>query len=243
MMIGVCLACITYIFLVFISSVVYSTYSLADISSTTIFKFFAVLYFAIAFLAGLSHFICMFKSPGYLIPAKYSSKDSCPKCLASKVLGTHHCSRCQKCVLKMDHHCYWVNTCVGMYNQKIYILFLVYIALFCSSSAVLITAQKVYCEIYFTGGYCAVENGIIWKEYCKMIALIISLFFCAFVVYLLFEQYESISINVSKIDRLKGVGGEADNCFWRNLEVVFGGKASIWWLIPVSKSESDWKRN
>ena len=55
----------------------------------------------------------------------------CRKCTHPKPDRTHHCSTCRRCVLKMDHHCPWFATCVGLHNYKSFVLFLVYISLFC----------------------------------------------------------------------------------------------------------------
>ena len=55
----------------------------------------------------------------------------CKKCQAKKPDRAHHCSTCKRCVLKMDHHCPWLATCVGLYNYKAFLLFLVYLTLFC----------------------------------------------------------------------------------------------------------------
>ncbi|KAJ5690605.1 Zinc finger DHHC-type palmitoyltransferase [Penicillium macrosclerotiorum] len=55
----------------------------------------------------------------------------CKKCQCPKPDRAHHCSTCKRCVLKMDHHCPWLATCVGLYNYKAFLLFLIYTSLFC----------------------------------------------------------------------------------------------------------------
>lgn len=55
----------------------------------------------------------------------------CKKCHVPKPDRTHHCSTCKRCVLKMDHHCPWLSTCLGLHNYKAFVLFLIYVSLFC----------------------------------------------------------------------------------------------------------------
>ncbi|KAL1405134.1 hypothetical protein Q8F55_008757 [Vanrija albida] len=55
----------------------------------------------------------------------------CRKCNGPKPARTHHCSVCKRCVLLMDHHCPWINACVGLHNQRHFVLFMFWITLGC----------------------------------------------------------------------------------------------------------------
>ncbi|TFK49789.1 zf-DHHC-domain-containing protein [Heliocybe sulcata] len=63
-----------------------------------------------------------------------ASVGKCRKCLQPRPERAHHCRICNRCVLKFDHHCpVGVNQCVGLHNERHFILFMVYliIASFC----------------------------------------------------------------------------------------------------------------
>jgi len=74
----------------------------------------------------------------------------CKKCSAKKPDRAHHCSTCKRCVLKMDHHCPWLATCVGLRNYKAFLLFLIYVTLFCWACFA-ISASWIYGSVFVDG--------------------------------------------------------------------------------------------
>ncbi|ODV62420.1 DHHC family palmitoyltransferase [Ascoidea rubescens DSM 1968] len=52
----------------------------------------------------------------------------CSKCLLPTLPRMLHCKHCDRCVLDFDHHCYWINNCVGYYNYKYFLVFILNLA-------------------------------------------------------------------------------------------------------------------
>ncbi|KAI6154611.1 zf-DHHC-domain-containing protein, partial [Pisolithus tinctorius] len=54
----------------------------------------------------------------------------CRKCNDTRPERAHHCRICNRCVLKFDHHCpVRINQCVGLYNERHFVLFMAYLVL------------------------------------------------------------------------------------------------------------------
>ncbi|TIA90812.1 hypothetical protein E3P99_01405 [Wallemia hederae] len=58
---------------------------------------------------------------------------TCHKCIPPlpKPERAHHCRACNRCVLKYDHHCPWINQCVGIGNERYFVLFMIYLSTAC----------------------------------------------------------------------------------------------------------------
>ncbi|KAL7269390.1 palmitoyltransferase for Vac8p [Rhizina undulata] len=135
--------------------------------------FLGTLGLALYFLANWSYTAAVFTSPGspfdnkhaysHLPTTEHISETAstttaitvksdgatrfCKKCQCRKPDRTHHCSTCQTCVLKMDHHCPWLANCLGFYNYKSFILFLIYTSLF-SLLCFGVSTSFVYNEVF-----------------------------------------------------------------------------------------------
>jgi hypothetical protein len=127
------------VYYVFIDQFVFhEEYNLIKLTALVTVSFFAVMTI-------ICHLKAMFTNPGYVDPSKIKQdlthnnsddinflfKPFCKHCNHFRPERSHHCRTCNKCFLKMDHHCPWIGNCVGLYNQKYFILFLFYATISC----------------------------------------------------------------------------------------------------------------
>ncbi|KAK7350326.1 hypothetical protein VNO77_08819 [Canavalia gladiata] len=88
------------------------------------------------------------ESPVHEIKRKGGDLRYCQKCSHYKPPRAHHCRVCKRCVLRMDHHCIWINNCVGHANYKVFFIFVLYAAITCIYSLVLLVGSLAYDGIW-----------------------------------------------------------------------------------------------
>lgn len=55
------------------------------------------------------------------------SEHYCDQCKINRPATAWHCSTCNTCVLRRDHHCFFLSRCIGLQNQRYYVLYLGYV--------------------------------------------------------------------------------------------------------------------
>ncbi|XP_022094670.1 palmitoyltransferase ZDHHC22-like [Acanthaster planci] len=88
-----------------------------------------------AFNMYLNYFICLRKNSVYTAAGTRTGEgdeltakgwDHCVPCQQYIPPRAHHCPICKRCILKRDRHCYFLGVCVGHFNQRYFLVFLLY---------------------------------------------------------------------------------------------------------------------
>lgn len=115
----------------------------------------------------------------------------CKKCRTIKPKRVHHCSICDCCIVKMDHHCPWTNNCVGLRNQKHFMLFIIYFTLGegLTSLFVLLKMYDIYKNIVLYIQYILYLNLLnLVIDIAYVLNCILTLTFFVFGVVMFFSQ-------------------------------------------------------
>jgi len=139
----------------------------------------------------------------------------------------HHCKTCHRCIFRMDHHCPWINNCVGLSNQKLFILFLMYTAASAIMSLVLLVSSAVY-WLWSQKSWLDAAPPTGTALFCSGIVAVECLAAVLFVVDFLQEQIESICMNSTLVETYQRTHGNRTT-FDEHFKTVFG---QCWWVWP-----------
>lgn len=122
-----------------------------------------------------------------------------------------------------------MNTCIGLYNQKYFLLFLFYTLLCCIYSGVLLIGRFITCTnniriCHVTG----LDVGLMIGNFLE------SIIFGIFVLIMLFDQLSAIFDNLPGIDSLQNKIVINKKSKYHSLCDVFGESINYRWFLPVS---------
>ena len=155
----------------------------------------------------------------------------CHKELKYKPDRAHFCSVMQRNVLRMDHYCPWMNNCIGHFNYKFFLLFLLYTVV-ATNIACFGILHALWDHDYAAGATVISLGG---AGFAGLLAAILSPFLC-FHLWLL-------SRNITTIEFCEKLSsGQSTSPYdlgvWRNCQSVLGDRLLLWFL-PVHSTPGD----
>ena len=235
------------VFVLHIILLVYSTYVLCYMPAVGLGMDSAesISFHLITALAIISYYRGVVSDPGSIpdtaewekenIAKKQEGLRFCSREKKYKPERAHYCSAIERNVLKMDHYCPWLANCVGFFNHKFFMLFILYATiatgwttistahLLAVSSAGLLTKAKALsaAQVFFlTEGLCI----------SSLIALILTPF-TGFHFWLVARNQTTLEYCEKANAKVSYSGG-----FFYNFSQIFG-KNPLLWFLPVQTVE------
>uniref|UniRef100_A0A914XE78 Palmitoyltransferase n=1 Tax=Plectus sambesii TaxID=2011161 RepID=A0A914XE78_9BILA len=163
----------------------------------------------------------------------------CGRCDAYRPPRAHHCRICRRCVRKMDHHCPWVNNCVGEFNQKYFIQFLIYVGLSAAYAVGLVVAAWAWHdEKGPTGAKGPYGQNVHHAKVLHTIFLCIeSALFGMFVFAVSCDQFQAICNDETAVEAVQRRGSNRKSRTKSKralMKEVCGPGPVLIWLLPCS---------
>ena len=148
----------------------------------------------------------------------------------------------------MDHHCVFINKCIGFYNYKFFLLFLIWASITCCLEAKLIFDTILSESVYFTIRMYELGTLDIF-EACFQVSLIFFVSLCLsfalfffFIMHLYLAAMNTTTLEFCEKRRTPGYVNHYYISVFQNLMQVFGHwKECVIWPLPLLPSSSKQK--
>ena len=216
----------------------------------------SVIFYFFAIMALVCHTLVILVDPGSFNldivrnKLKSNEKERCRKCQDLRPIRSHHCSKCNRCFMRLDHHCPWVFNCVGIGNQKIFYLFLIYTILttlmcFVMLIICLVAHRK---ELFFytnvklrkldflENSYRIFGNELKGAEHYILIifGILLNFLTLTFVGGLFISQTTLMAHNITNIERDIYEDDETENPFYSK-------EKKLKWVLSLMECKQKWK--
>ncbi|CAM9139849.1 unnamed protein product [Scytosiphon promiscuus] len=206
----------------------------------------AIIYTFLTVMAVWCHLKTMLSEPGVVpraaLPLRDESEDGavaanhtlCGRCESYKPTRAHHCRLCGRCVVRMDHHCPWMNNCVGVANQKYFILFLFYALAVTGYAVGLVLYHFIQCV---AESYCD-DYSTLTANLIRAV-LIIAAAAMIFTLSMLMNQFHGVITGLGTVDRMQRrkkegrIRGGVEDFRPMKWSDIFGEGNKLMWLFPT----------
>ncbi|KAL3668957.1 hypothetical protein V7S43_006245 [Phytophthora oleae] len=163
----------------------------------------------------------------------------CDECEIYRPTRATHCHTCERCIVLQDHHCPWVNNCVGIGNQKAFLLLLLYVTATSVQAALMVLMQYAMCT---RGKYtCGLQNDQFPGKLGGWILSAAAVFgiFCSLMLTMeLYNIYQDplFTLIADQLGARRG-GDKSSSRLERHLSVICGtdGMRASWLFPPPER--------
>ena len=200
------------------------------------------------FFAVVLYIIATYSNPGYVDPNHPKMKTItdnndakngvyCKACDIIRPINAKHCYQCKHCIIKYDHHCVFVSNCVGGYNHRFFMIFLL--------AQIMLLSWGWMCthDMIFHGKYFKYSNIFsrlfIYFMLFSFVAVLILmgiLFICHVILiitgYSTYHALSKLNICVKKKKETNINMTKYSNNMFSNIWLTFTAKIPESWIIP-----------
>lgn len=164
----------------------------------------------------------------------------CAVCAMNVPPRSHHCSVCNECILKHDHHCMFTGRCIGFYNQRYFIVALLYmtagllysLSYKCPYVLEMLGGINLVTLLHMVAPHFGLLLGLFdtWLFVCTLLNLVelVVFFLCA---YLLTVELICVARNQTTYEKSHGIRTYSMG-LRRNLKETLGAAWFLVWLSP-----------